>query len=179
MARSRRGSFQVGTTTRRRTAWADGTGGTAITTITSVTPSFVGSSVVPAVEGLTIVRIRGYFRAIQTSKTTAGDGFRFAFGIGLATFAAVTAGIASVPTPLAEQDSENWLFWHAGRVQAITGTEADGANAFGIVFDFEIDSKAMRRFPGESALYAAIEQVETGTATMEVSHDSRLLVKLP
>jgi len=37
----------------------------------------------------------------------------------------------------------------------------------------------MRKFPGEMALYAALEVIEIGTATMSVFFDSRVLFFLP
>ena len=43
----------------------------------------------------------------------------------------------------------------------------------------EVDSKAMRKFPSEFSLYAAIEVVEIGVAELDVFFDSRVLVFLP
>ena len=42
----------------------------------------------------------------------------------------------------------------------------------------EVDSKAMRKFPVEMALYAVVEIVEVGTATINFHFDSRVLFKL-
>ena len=142
-------------------------------------PGFIGSSVNATVEGITIVRIRGYFRAILTAVAGANDGFSGAFGIGIASLAAVTAGTGSLPTPITEQDSENWLFWRAFSLQSATATIADGVNAVGVHVDFEIDSKAMRKFPTDLALYSIVELVENGTAVIDMWHDSRILSKLP
>ena len=173
-----RGSFR-GRSQRRRSAWSVGTGGTAVTNSSGTSTQFVGSAVAPVVEGLTIVRLRGYVRAILTAVAGANDGFSGAFGIGIATTAAVTAGFASVPTPISEQASENWLYWRGFSLQSATATIADGVNAVGVAFDYEIDSKAMRRFPSEMSIYAIIQVVENGTSVMDLWHDSRLLCLLP
>ena len=162
----------------RQTSWEAGTGSTGTTTVNSTTPSFVGQAVQAVVDGLTLVRTRGHLRVTLTSQASALDGFRFAFGIGIATFAAVNAGIASVPTPITEQDWDGWLYWSSGAVLAITGTEADGANALVIDHKEVIDSKAMRKFGEDMALYAAFEAAETGTGNLQIHHDSRMLFKL-
>ncbi len=109
--------------------------------------------------------------------TSAGDGFQGAFGIGIATRAAVVAGIASLPTPITEIDDENWLYHTFISLHPHTGTEAEwvGSESEMII---EIDSKAMRKFPDGTQIYAALEVVEIGTAAMDVFFDSRMLFKL-
>ena len=143
---------------------------------------FVGSALVPTVEGLTIARIRGYFEARLTLATAANDGFSGAFGIGIASAAAVALGVNGLPTPLTEQGAENWLYWQAFSVfgaQAYSAGGAPGMEQHGTYFRTEIDTKAMRKFPSDLALYACAEFVEVGIATMDVWHDSRALVFLP
>jgi len=116
-----------------------------------------------------------------TLATAANDGFEGAFGIGIATAAATAAGGGSVPTPITEDASDNWMFHRYFSVKAgfpfATGADPAG-NRFAFV-DFEIDSKAMRKSPLETSLYAALELAEVGTAGVLVHFDSRLLVKLP
>jgi len=163
---------------RRRTDWSEGTGGTAGLGLTgAATTSFVGSALVPTVLGATIVRIRGQFDFMLTLATAAGDGFQGAVGIGIASTAAVTAGIASVPTPITEQGAESWLWWHVFSVHnPVVSSSGITRSGFQRI---EVDSKAMRKFEDAAVtLYAAIEIVETGTATMTVRHDSRVLAML-
>ncbi len=178
MAR-RSSGFPRARSQRRLTAWNQGTGGTGVLQLTGNASLFVGSALQALVEGVTIIRLRGYLRAILTSGASPNDGFAGAFGIGIASLAAVTAGIASVPTPITEQGSENWLYWRAFSLQVMSATFADGVNANGVFFDYEIDTRAMRKFPTDLAIYAAVEVVENGTAVMELWHDSRSLFKLP
>ena len=180
MARLQRGfSPGRGRSLRRKTAWSVGTGGTTVLTLSSSSTAFVGQSLQPNVEGLTVVRLRGYLRAVLTAVAGANDGFSGAFGIGIASTPAVVAGVGSVPTPITEQDAENWLYWRALSLQSMTATIADGVNAVSCMLDYEIDSKAMRKFPDETSLYAIIEVIENGTSVMDVWHDSRMLFKLP
>jgi len=162
---------------RRKTSWEAGTGGTAAGAVSASTATFVGSAVAPTVFGSTVVRIRGQLDLMLILATSAGDGFQGAFGIGIATTAAVVAGIASVPTPIAEQGSENWLFWHAVSIHnPIASSTAFTRSAFQRII---IDSKAMRKFEDPTmSLYAALELVEIGTATVNIQHDSRLLLML-
>ena len=160
---------------RRLTAWGQGPGGTGVSGITSGVSQFLGASVTGTQEGLTVIRIRGFCQLFLSTAGNVTDGFTGALGIGIATLAAVTAGIASVPTPLTEEDSENWL-WHQyfGVHTAVVDTPEAASS-----ITFEIDSKAMRKFPTEMAIYAAIEVIEQGAATLNVTLNSRLLAKLP
>ena len=172
MARSSRG-FSRGHSQRRKTAWGPGPGGIAVDNFAASATRLIGSFIQPVVEGMTVTRIRGQLNALLTSAATVGDGYQGAFGIGIATLAAVTAGFASVPTPVTEAESENWLYWtpfslHASRVASLNEQ-----------FVLEVDSKAMRKFPGEMAIYAALEVTEIGAAVMDVFFDSRVLVFLP
>ena len=177
MAR-RRGSFQ-GRAKPRATSWEEGTGGVTPTNFSGSVSAFIGAAAASLEDGITVVRIRGYVRAILTAVAGANDGFAGAFAIGLATTAAVAAGIASLPTPITEQDYENWLYWRVFSLQSATATIADGVNAVGVAFDYEIDSRAMRKFDQRMSLYAIMEVTENGTSVMDVWHDSRVLIKLP
>ena len=107
-------------------------------------------------------------------------------GIGIATLAAVTAGVASVPTPITEAGWDGWL-WHmffqcraAGIIDGSAMGDTDAVNPTAAAVRFEIDSKAMRKFEDtDLAIYAALEVSEVGTSTMVWSFDSRALFKLP
>jgi len=162
---------------RRLTAWSEGTGGTGDTTVSTTAPAFVGAVITAVVEGITLIRMRGYVQMWLTSATAGGDGLTGAFGIGIASTAAVAAGIASVPTPITDQAAENWLYWQGFTVRQIGATEV-GSNEG--LWRAEIDSKAMRKTPGDVTVYAAVEVgAVVGAAAMIVSHDSRALAKLP
>jgi len=176
MAHRRSGSRQV--RSRRKTSWEAGVGGTVLTTLTALGSAFMGAAVTPTIGALTIVRMRGLFDIyMQGPGASDGDGMFGAVGIGLATTAAVTAGIASVPTPLTELGDENWL-WHSfWSVHNEDTTFGHGAAAHQRI---EIDSKAMRKFEDGMSIYAAIEVgAEDGTAIIDARLDSRVLVLIP
>ena len=95
-------------------------------------------------------------------------------GIGKATEQAVLAGIGSVPTPIAEQNWDGWLFW-----TPISSHSAEAGIARDTNFDLVLDSRAMRKISEEDAFYAAFEVVEIGTSTLDMFLDSRMLFALP
>ena len=165
---------------RRLVAWDEGVGGTATLAISTTTPAFLGSAVtlVAGVSKVTVVRFRGMADFLQTAADAGNSGFAGAIGIGIASLAAVTAGIASVPTPITEADSASWL-WHSFfNVHGVTASPTWGNDGSGYL-RMEIDSKAMRKVTTEDAIYAAVEAgTETGTATMQVRLNTRMLVKL-
>ena len=138
-----------------------------------------GSAVAPQFgDGLTVVRTRGLFTAMLTLATAAGDGFVGAIGIGIATFDALAIGVTALPAPIAQADWDGWLYWSpisvlnpiASSTQLISGVATQRLT---------IDSKAMRKFTANMVIYAVVETIEIGTATMSMSFDTRMLVKLP
>jgi len=158
---------------RRKTAWGVGPGGTTATAISSSSAVLVGAGAASTLEGSTVVRIRGELLLTLNTAITALDAFRGAFGIGIVQNPAFTAGINSVPSPITEEDDENWLYHRYFALVAPTNEFV--GNTFARI---EIDSKAMRKFDSDRILYGAIEVVEVGDATMDVSFNSRVLVKL-
>ena len=177
MAQPRRSGFRR-TSARRKTSWAFGptdVDTSLATTQTTLWTTFIALTV-PEV---TIVRIRGMASAYLQSATAVGDGFRGAVGIALVTAEAITAGVASVPTPLGDDDWDGWI-WHSYfDVRAVTSTIADGVNAGGAVVRIPIDSKAMRIWNDNLRLFGVWEVVESGTAVAEAVASTRVLVKLP
>ncbi len=180
----RRGSFPVrARSTRRQTEWSLGPGDTSLTSISASSSVFMGAAIQALVPGLTVIRIRGELLLYLTLGTSAGDGYVGAFGIGIASLAAVTAGIASVPTPITEAGADSWLYHRFFRLSSpgVSTAAALNVNAFGVAagaMRVEVDSKAMRKFPQDLAIYAAIEVVEGGVATMDGFFNSRSLSKL-
>jgi len=169
----RRELSQVHTRTRRRlTSWEEGPGGVTITQLVNAGVSFLGSVVQPTQDGLTIIRTRGQFTARLV--VPSSDGFIGAIGIAVATTAAIAAGIASVPTPIIEQSWDGWLYWSSFWIHGESA--ADLMASWRVV----VDSKAMRKIREEEALYAAVQlSTEQGTGTLDMSLDSRILLKLP
>ena len=162
---------------KRLTQWGLGVGGTGVTGFSASSAAFLGSGVTFGASG-TVVRIRGSLSAFLASYTSAGDGYHCAAGIGVVSSAAFTAGIASVPTPLTEGAWDGWM-WH--RFFDVHGSLAAGSTSVGVVnsgVDIEVDTKAMRKVSDEMTVFAAVEVVEIGAASMNMFFDIRLLLKL-
>ena len=179
-----RGSFRGRTGNRRQTSWEDGVGGGAPTGLASSTTAFIGQALQAQLPGLTVIRQRGVFEAHLTLATSALDGFHGAFGIGIASLAAVTAGVASVPTPITEQNSDNWLYWLPFTLTSPVASGGavsplDPIVGISAAIRVEVDTKAMRKFDTDLALYAIVEVVEIGTSSIDISYNGRTLVKLP
>ena len=185
MARSR--GRQLVQTTRRGNSWEFGPGQVgAETPVTGTVSRILLTTISVNVAGTTLVRIRGEFNYYLHAATATLDGYRGAFGIGIATQAAIASGAASVPTPITEQAWDGWLFWSmiearaAGPiVQAAVSLESGQVNPVMAAHRTMVDTKAMRKLRVEDGIYACIEVTEVGTALMEVSLLSRMLVKLP
>ena len=178
MPRSRNVSRFPSRSARRATAWSQGpadVGGGA----SASGSSLWSASVTPAVEGLTLIRTRGIFSVTQATAGVALDGFFGAIGIQMITAEAAAIGITAIPTPLDDENWDGWLFHQYFDVRSATATFADGVNSGGVFARIEIDSKAMRKFPGGSVLVGVTEVVESGTATIETHGSTRMLFKLP
>jgi len=106
-----------------------------------------------------------------------GEGFSGAFGVGIVSSDAFVAGVGSVPNPLDDQDWPGWLYCLHWSLHASTATISDGVNTGRISVD--VDSKAMRRFRSNEAMFASMQVTEVGTAQVEVFWNSRTLDKLP
>ena len=165
---------------RRKTAWGLGpNANTILITAIDAPQQWTNGVVLLNEQEVTIVRIRGNFHAVLTAVSSTHGGFAAAAGLGLVTLEAFNAGIASNPSPITDADWDGWM-WHSFfDVRSITATIADGVNAFAISRTIEIDSKAMRKFNTDMVLFGAVEaRFESGSASLVVDADSRVLVKL-
>ena len=176
------------TSVRHRSSWEVGpetSGGGAPQSISSSLAQIAGTATQATEDGQTLIRTRGELLAWIGSSSAANNGFHGAFGIAKATSAAVLAGVASVPTPITEEAWDGWLYhryftlFTGGTIAAATAAQqADQVNSQTAALRFEIDSKAMRKFDVNEALYGCIELVEVGTAAMEWTFNCRMLFKL-
>ena len=158
----------------RKKTWFEGPGSQAFTSVTASTSNLLGAGLIVP-KGNTLLRTRGELSLFNISVTTDGDGFIGAFGIGIASVEAFTAGIVSLLKPLEHIDSSNWLYHKMLTVQSL-GTESINV---GIRSRFiEVDSKAMRKMDTDFILYAVLEVIEVGAVTMQVGFQSRMLFAL-
>jgi len=185
VARSR-GLSRGHPSTRRKVGWEQGVGQVAVQTQVNSSVALIATAALAVLDdGITLVRTRGSAMFQLESATSGLDGFAGAIGIGVATSAAVTAGAASVPTPITEQAWDGWLYWNrldlraASVMGSAAASDIDILNSVTAVQRFDIDSKAMRKLRVDDSIYCAIEVTEVGTAVMSWRIDSRMLFKLP
>ena len=135
-------------------------------------------------EELTLVRTRGELLLYLTSASAQGGGFFGAFGIAKVSNPAFTAGIASVPTPVTEEDWDGWLYHRffavqsGGIIDGSVSADQDYVTSVSGVLRLEVDSKAMRKLDANDVIFGALEVTEVGTASMNWAFNSRILFKL-
>ncbi len=186
MARARSLNSRIPQSLRRKVDWGLGpsTGGVpgGVQAISATGPVIGTNGIFPTVSSPTIVRIRGYLSLYISVSSTALDGFHGAFGIGKVTTAAFTAGVASIPTPLTENDWDGWMYHQffdctAVMPVAVASTSKSVPSGPGAIYN-EIDTKSMRKADQEDTFFCAIEVQEIGTATMQWHCQTRMLFKL-
>ena len=171
-----------GRSQRRKSAWDDGPGQTGVQAQGSSGGAFLFNlGQTSQQDGLTVVRIRGVLTQWLVSAAAAQDGFTGAFGIGVTTLQAFSAGAASVPAPISERDWDGWMYWQAFSLKA-NNVMAAGNNvqvpreAF---MSLVVDTKAMRKTDENMTVFAAAEYTEVGTAVVARHFDSRMLFLQP
>ena len=111
--------------------------------------------------------------------TAAFDGFSLvAAGIGIVSTDAAGIGATAMPSPLDDADWPGWVWYYSGAaiVQPSTGELANNPVAS---IRLPVDSKAMRKWGINETLFASVAVgAEIGTAQMDMSFNSRILVKL-
>jgi len=186
----RRGSFSPRSSGQRRlTAWeigpASGSTDGAPETVAGSGAVVMTNAVIAVADGLTIVRVRGEVSAFFSASSAAQGGFHGAIGLCIVNENAAVVGVSAMPHPVADQEWDGWLFhrWlsiiSAGIIDTGVSKSNDTINTTSAAVRFELDSKAMRKFPADQVLVAIAEWTEIGTATMRFSMATRVLVKLP
>ena len=176
-----RGSARAGP--RRLTSWSLGPGGDDIATLDRTTVSgaatvIIGSGVTSVVPNLTIVRTRGFLEFSLTAADVQRAGFNYVVGIGVIQADPFAVGAGSLPDPFTDADWPGWLYYSAGSMRTAVGAIAIGDPSVN-PFRLEIDSKSMRKLRLNEVMFLVVQVGETGTATMDISGLTRVLVKLP
>ncbi len=125
----------------------------------------------PAEEPLTFMRTRGMV-SVRPAAFTADLTVCGAVGIGIVSAEAFAAGVGSIPEPYTDADWGGWFMWRSFcyrfEFEDATGTMLGS-------WDFEVDSKAMRKVsPNEVAVFIA----ESQFGGFSVADCTRQLVKL-
>jgi len=172
---TRRG-FHQGRTgrTRRGVGWEEGPGASTQTGLSASGSVILGLGLELLVDDFTLMRTRGRLSAFLNTGSAAGEGFHCAMGIGIVTKEAFAIGITAVPIPITNMDWDGWLYhqFFDCHVRSTTNVDTDSAG-----ITFEVDSKAMRKLRDGDTIFAVLEVVEIGAATMDVFFDSRVLLK--
>jgi len=160
---------------RRLTGWEEGPGGSTLSTVSDSIATILGSGTAYLQDGLTLVRLRGYFRMFLTT-AGAAEGFHCALGAAIVSNDAFAVGVTAVPNPIADMDWDGWLYHRFFDVFSLSTLAAGDNNNW---VGFEVDSKAMRKVGVNDTLFMSLETVEIGTCVGRMTFDSRQLVKLP
>ena len=156
---------------RRRTGWSRGPGGNL--QFTGVASAAYASISTANEDGLTLVRMRGLFRAWSSSVDSVTA--RMIGAVGIANFSenAVGVGITALETPIGDADWDGWI-WH--QFFDVGGLVNEGSG----VYESVIDSKAMRKVHEGDSLVAIIQiETESGATVLQTSINTRVLDKLP
>jgi len=106
----------------------------------------------------TVVRIRGAFNVLS-DQVAAGEQPFGAVGICVVSDQAFAAGVASVPTPMAEADSDLWFlhqFW------SCPFSLAGASGISNVSEEYVLDSKAMRKVTPDATLIVVVENAASG-----------------
>ena len=115
----------------------------------------------------TILRCRGFVQASFDATVQVGDRMNIAFGLGVFSSDAVTAGAGSLPDPFAEPEFP-WMWWGTMRLSAEV---AAGSQSWGTASQrLEVDTKAMRKIkPGQSLAWVSETSGPVGAPTTDVT----------
>ena len=129
-------------------------------------------------DGATLLRLRGAFHCMLASVDSIAGGYVGSIGVGIVTAQAFAIGVTACPTPEMDAEWDGWLFWMPVFCKTITATIGDAINAGVVSQRIEVDSKAMRKLRLGDTIYAVFEGTETGTSTINLAFDSRVLLAL-
>ena len=152
-----------------------------ITGVTVASVTLFPAQAQATLDDLTIVRTRGEILVFLSASIGALEGFRWGMGMCVVTDQAGSAGVASVPRPLADMDWDGWFVHEQGtlrQAQAVTTIES-AANSGSSFARIRIDSKAMRKTHLSDRTIAVLEvDTEVGAANFEADMTTRILAKL-
>jgi len=112
---------------------------------------------------------------VDTDQLAASEPFHGAMGLAIVTEEAVAAGVASIPSPYGNSDSDVWMF-HQYFANQFTFGDATGFAKTQV--QYILDGKAMRKLTTETRL-AILVQNASATSGIEFQLDFRILSLLP
>ena len=119
----------------------------------------------------TVIRVRGQ---ISIKPTTYAVDLTIvgAWGMGIVSEEAFNAGVASIPEPFSDADWGGWLAW---RNFSFHFEQISNAGVFLASWDFEVDSKAMRKIGVNEVL---VHVAESNLGAYSIAEGVRTLFKL-
>ena len=120
----------------------------------------------------TIMRTRGHV-SIRPEVVSADLSIVGAFGIGIVTSEALAVGVTAVPHPFRDADWGNWYVWRSFSYREEFQT---AASVNFLSWDFEVDSKAMRKVRSNESF---VMVAESQTGAFRISAPLRTLFKNP
>jgi len=169
---ARRGGTTVVAGHRRLTQWFRAADVNTSVTLAAST-AVLDQSLAGITEPITAVRCRGSIW-VGSDQEASEEIWLGAVGMAVVTDQALAAGVGSVPTPITDKDSDSWIMhrYFSGKflIASGVGIESQG------YFEFEFDSKAMRKIPEGSTLIWVVENA--GTVGLEYILQFAVLVKL-
>ncbi len=122
-------------------------------------------------EKQTVVRVRGNV-SVKATTVTADLDIVGAFGMGIVSTEAFTAGIVSIPEPFNDADWGGWFVWRSFNyhLEFISGVGTQFPD-----WNFEVDSKAMR-IAGPNEMLVLVAESQGGAYSIAAS--VRTLIKL-
>ena len=121
-------------------------------------------------EPLTVTRVRGM---VSLRASSAADlNIVGAYGEGIVSTEAFNAGVASIPEPFTDADWGGWFVWRSFSYRFDSITQA---GVFTTDWNFEVDSKAMRKVQPNETLVAVAESFN---GAYSISAPLRTLLKL-
>ena len=149
----RRGGGRIHRAHRRGTFWARSPSDANVTVLAGLS-AVIDSTALPQAEGVTVIRMRGQI-IVGSDQNAASEDWVGAVGACIVSDQAVAAGVASVPTPYTDQDSDLFFMhqYFGGSVEVVSAAGFDRRGMS--VFPF--DSKAMRKFAVGSTLAVIVE----------------------
>ncbi len=174
MPRGRHAPVSRGRGPKRQVTWV-GPADQAYITVASTTKVIIAffrpEITVPSIDKATIVRTRGQvsitFDSFAADKSIVG-----AYGAGIVSFDAFTAGVASVPGPFSDADWGGWYLWRSF-TKNFEFFDATGSLLGSS--EQEVDSKAMRKI-GTSEVMVFVAESQSGA--FNISMPLRTLIKL-
>ena len=118
------------------------------------------------------IRTRGMC-SVQPTVFTADLTLGGAVGMAVVSTEAFVAGIASIPTPFTDADWHGWMVWRSFTYRLEQADNTTGRNFPD--WNFEIDSKAMRKVSSNETLVII---AESQAGAFQISTPWRVLIKL-